>query len=428
MNVESTLSSLYRAESPKILASLIRIFGNHNIDLAEDMMHEAFNTALLRWQNDGLPDNPKAWLIQTAKNRAIDLIRSQKNKIKLSEQLSDFLESEWTMSHSVEESFHEPFIRDEQLRLIFLSCTTDIKPQNQIPFILKALCGFNNRAVASALLLPEETVKKRLLRTKQQLKELPDQLPDEADYQQVIERVHTVVYLLFNEGFHSTDHKSAIRKELCIDAIALLKLVIEHPTLPNKETLSLFALMHFHLARIDTRLDEQDSLIPLNLQNRRLWNQHYIAAGCQMLAVAKAYRDPRKGRFFLEASIAEKHCVSAHFEDTCWSDIVELYKELVEQTDSDVARLNLAVALGYAGFSEQAIGVVGNLGKSPVLSKTHMLDATLAHLYAMAGDKDKALAYAKSSGEKGGTPHEQQLMRQQLDHLLKVEPKNTSQK
>ncbi|MBD1557496.1 sigma-70 family RNA polymerase sigma factor [Vibrio sp. S9_S30] len=419
MNVENTLSSLYRAESPKILASLIRIFGNHNIDLAEDMMHEAFNTALLKWHKDGLPNNPKAWLIQTARNRAIDVIRSQKNKLKLSEQLSDLLASEWTMSHSVDESFHEPYIRDEQLRMIFLCCTTDIKPQNQIPFILKALCGFNNRSIASALLLPEETVKKRLLRTKQQLKALPDQLPNESDYQRVIERVHTVLYLLFNEGFHCSDHKSAIRKELCQDAIALMKLVIEHPTLPNKETLSLFALMHFHIARIDTRLDEHDALIPLNLQNRQLWNAQYINAGCTMLSIAKATQPSIEGRFFLEAAIAEKHCTSQTFEETSWKDIVELYKSLVKHTNSDVARLNLAVALGYAGFSQQAMAVVTKLGSSPVLSKTHMLDATMAHLHAMAGDKDKAFAYAKASGEKGGTPHEQRLMRQQLTHLLR---------
>ncbi|TDO96734.1 RNA polymerase sigma factor [Marinomonas balearica] len=416
--VQRSIDVLYREESPKMLASLLRIFGHHNIDLVEDMLQEAFHTALITWSTSDIPNNPSAWLIQTARNRAIDVIRTQKNRLRLSEQYAELLESEWTAALSVDEAFHEPYFQDEQLRMVFLCCATDMKLQNLLPFILKSLCGLSVHAIAKALFLPEETVKKRLTRTKEQFKQLPWSLPDNDVYESVIERVHLVLYLLFNEGFHSTDDQTPIRKAFCQEAIALLKLLVEHPKLGNKETVSLYALMHFHIARIDTRLDESNQLIPLNLQDRNLWNKGYINAGEFLLNTASNGADLKLSRFYLEALIASEHCRAETFKETDWQKIVHWYRELVDLTGSEVAKINLAVSLGYAGFSEQAIQTVAALESSPLLSKSHMLDATLAHLYALNGDKEKAFAHAKASCDKGGTRAEQALMLHQIEDLL----------
>ncbi|WCN09399.1 RNA polymerase sigma factor [Marinomonas mediterranea] len=417
--VQNTLDTLYRQESPKMLASLLRIFGHHNIDLAEDMLQESFHTALTTWSSTELPDNPTAWLIQTARNRAIDVIRTQKNRLRLSEQYAELLESEWTAALSVDEAFQTPYVEDEQLRMVFLCCMTDTKLQNLLPFILKSLCGFNVHTIAKALILPEETVKKRLSRTKEQFKKMPWSLPENEQYESVVERVHLVLYLLFNEGLHCSDTKSPIRKELCQDAIALLKLLVEHPHLGNKETVSLYALMHFHIARVETRLDDNNGLIPLNKQDRKRWNQGYINAGIFLLNTVSEWADSHLGRFQLEAFIALEHCKADTFEATDWRKIVHWYQCLVALTKSDIAKINLAVALGYAGFSEQAIQIVAELGvSSALLSKSHMVDSTLAHLYAMSGQKEKALAHAKASCEKGGTLTEQALMLQQIEDLL----------
>lgn len=456
MTLEQTISVLYKEQSSKIMASLLRIFGQHNFDLVEDIMHDAFNIALTNWQENGIPNNPSAWLIQTAKHKALDIIRSQKNKLKLSEQLNHYLKSEWTISHTVDESFDEYFIKDEQLRMIFMCCNPEIQPKNQIPFILKVLCGFSNTAISNALLLPKETIKKRLVRTKLQFKKLPNILAtilpdnekfnltveqnsfssenalDQEHYQQAIHSVHTVLYLLFNEGFHSSEHTVAIKKHFCLEATALLKLVVEQPILANKQTYALYALMHFHIARIDTRLDDEGGLIPLNLQDRSKWSPEHISKATYFLLKAKNYGHTQvmpenmsllsktsNERFFIEASIAEQHCISKTFKDTDWPTIVSFYQHLLVQTGTEITEVNYAIALGYAGNIDKAMAIMLKLSSSKQLAKTHIVEATMAHLSALSGKKEQAYAYAKASIEKGGTVREIQLMMQQITRLLK---------
>ncbi|WP_246616480.1 RNA polymerase sigma factor [Thaumasiovibrio subtropicus] len=417
---------VYREDASRIMASLLRIFGHHNIDLAEDIMQDAFHKALIHWEKEGIPDNPRAWLIQTAKRKAIDRLRAQKTHITLAEQHAELLKSEWSMAHTVELAFtDEHFIQDEQLRMIFACCDPNIRPQNQIPFILRVLCGLSLRAIASALMLPEETVKKRIARTKQAFKTSSQTLPDAEHFQQGLQSVHTVLYLLFNEGYYSSEETATIKLVMCREAISLLQTTIEvagsmkaNKDIVSAESMSLLALMHFHLSRADARFDTQGRLIPLNLQNRQRWQQEKVLQGMVWLRRAEQQPKERRGRFFYEARIAEHHCTAAEFADTDWSAIAICYRYLIEITDSDLVRLHYAIALGYRGDVLLALEQVNALMTSPLLKHSHLLDATLAHLYAMQGERSEALFHAERSTEKGGSDQEQTVMYQQIERLL----------
>jgi RNA polymerase sigma-70 factor (ECF subfamily) len=416
-DVDALIEQLYKTESAKLLAVLTRIFGVHNFDLAEDVMQDAFSKAITGWQQRQVPVNPAAWLMITAKNQALDKIRANKTKVKFSQDLSQCLGSEWTLAFTIEEEFKTPKIKDDQLRMIFICCHESIKAENRLAFILKSLCGFSIRAIARALLLTESTVKKRLLRTREKLKQLSFELPSDDKLSAAMDTVHTVLYLLFNEGFYSSDAKKPINIEFCQEAIALVKMLIDEPKMANQDTLGLFALMHFNIARINARVDENGLNIPLDLQDRNLWQQAYIDTGDGILNMCtKASIKP--SRFYYEALIAQQHCCATTFADTNWPLIVDYYDHYIKITDSPVAKLNHAIALGYTGKLSEAISNVELLQSHKALVNSHMPLAILAHLNAKAGNEKLAYQQAHCAKEIGGTEHEHRLMMQQLQRLL----------
>ncbi len=416
-DVDALIEQLYKTESAKLLAVLTRIFGVHNFDLAEDVMQDAYSKAMIDWQQGQVPENPAAWLMTTAKNQALDKIRANKTKVKFSQDLSQYLDSEWTLAYTIEAEFTTPKIKDDQLRMIFICCHESIKAENRIVFILKSLCGFSICAIARALLLTEPTVKKRLLRTREKLKHLNFELPSDDKLSEAMNTVHTVLYLLFNEGFYSSDRKKAINIEFCQEAIALVKMLVNEAKMVNQDTLGLFALMHFNIARINARVDEQGLNIPLDLQDRSLWQQGYINTGDHILKMCTAAR-MTPGRFYFEALIAQQHCGAATFADTNWRLIVAYYDSYIKITDSPVAKLNQAIALGYTGKVSEAISNVERLQNHKALVNSHMPLAILAHLNAKAGNEKLAYQQALCAKEIGGTEHEHRLMMQQLQRLL----------
>ena len=268
------------------------------------------------------------------------------------------------------------------------------------------------------MLIPEATVKKRLLRTKKQLADCPFEFPDEGKMAATMDSVHTVLYLLFNEGFHSSHKNKAINLSFCQDAIALVNMLIEEPKVANQDTLALFALMHLHIARIDSKVDEAGNPIPIDLQDRALWRREYINTATYFLSLAHKTPVGASGRFFIEALIAKEHCDAKDFSSTNWQLITELYQQLIEITDSPVTRLNHAIALGYAGDVATAISQVETLSELKSLANSYMPIATLAHLNAKAGQSKLAYQLAKLAIKKGGTPHEHRLMMAQIDRLL----------
>jgi RNA polymerase sigma-70 factor (ECF subfamily) len=423
-SVDRVIEKLYKTESVKLLAVLTRIFGPQNFDLAENVLQEAFAKALVNWQVSGVPNNPSGWLMQSAKNQAIDLIRQKKTSTKFAQDLTLYLESEWSLGNTVEQAFSETKIKDDQLRMIFACCDLDIKAENRIPFILKTLCGFTLEAVSRAMLQPVEVIKKRLQRTRKLLQQQNFSFPEPAELNQVLDKVHTVLYLLFNEGFHSSD-KQPINIMLCKEAMGLTQLLIDELKTFNQDTLGLLALIQLQMARVESRVDKQGHNIPIDMQDRSLWNAELLTAGYKNISLAiKLYQqakvekhsvEPLIGRFYLESLIMQEHCRAKDFMQTNWRLIVIIYQQLIHITNSPVAQLNQAVAIAYNGAIKEAIEQVEKLQSHKALQKSHMPLAVLAHLNAMAGSFSLALEQAEQSMQMGGSSHEHKLLVQQIE-------------
>lgn len=413
-----TIESVYRAHSARILAALVRVFGPENLELAEDVLQDAFRKALGVWEAEGVPDNPAAWLLTTAKRGAIDVVRSQRTQRKFASDLAFQLESGWTLAHTVEQQFDESQIKDHQLRMIFMCCNADVAAENRIPLVLRTLSGFSIPAIARALLISEPTVKKRLVRTRERLQGYSFEFPTADKLPLVMDAVHTVLYLLFNEGFHSSDAARPMNLELCREAIHLTSLLVAEPRIVSRDTLGLLALMQFHLARVSARLDAEGNPVPLDLQDREAWDQQAIGEARLILELASAAPPSSTDRYFIEAKIAEQHCIASGFEHTDWGAILGWYDALVRVTGSPLAELNRAVAAGYAGELDTAIASAKQLGSNDALAGSHLPLAVLAHLAALKGDATGARRQAQDSARLGGTPHEQRLLFEQVERLL----------
>ncbi|TRY29210.1 RNA polymerase sigma factor [Aliiglaciecola sp. M165] len=416
--VSSLLAVIQQQQSPKLLAVLVRVFGAHNLELAEDVLQESMVSALDQWQHDGVPDNPKAWLLKVAKNRALDKIRQTRTQIKYAQEFSHVLQSDWTANSTLDACFSEERIQDDQLRMLFMCSHEDIAPQNRLPFMLKTLCGLSISAIAKALLLSEATVKKRLLRTKQKLKEHQFRIPEEQHLPYALNSVHTTLYLLFNEGFHSTSDKHRTDTMLCKDALAQTQLLMSEKNIANQDTFGLSALMQFLMARSESKVDSQGRNIPIDAQDRSLWDGEQIVSASALLDYATHMNKLGTGRYFLEACIAQQHCIAASFELTNWPRIYALYQQLFIVTKSPVTQLNLAVAQAYCGEVEQAIQSVERLKSEPIFIQSHLPLATLAHLYAMKGNKNAAHQCADEAIKKGGSKHENAVMLSQINKLI----------
>ncbi|HEX3696343.1 MAG TPA: sigma-70 family RNA polymerase sigma factor [Polyangia bacterium] len=418
---DATVEKVYSQQASRILAVLVRLFGTHNLALAEDVLQDAFRKALVAWQADGVPANPAGWIISAAKNQAIDAIRGQRTQRRFSADLADHLESGWTRSYTVEQEFDETRIKDHQLRMIFMCTGAELPPENRIPLILRSLCGFSIPAICRALYLPEATVKKRLLRTRERLEGHKFEFPSADRLPQVMDTVHTVIYLLFNEGFHSsepTDDAAPMNLSLCHEAVHLARLLCDEPRVVNRDTLGLLALMQLHLARSRARIDADGRNVPIDRQDRSRWDAETIALAGRLITLATTAPSGASGRFLIEARIARQHCIAPTFAATDWPAIVALYDELVAVTGSPIVELHRAVAIGYAGDPRGAMARVERLRTDERLRASHVPLAVLAHLSAMLGDAPAARRYAEQSQRLGGTPHEHRSMLEQVERLL----------
>ncbi|HEY2901206.1 MAG TPA: sigma-70 family RNA polymerase sigma factor [Polyangia bacterium] len=422
---DATVENVYSQQASRILAVLVRLFGTRNLALAEDVLQDAFRKALVAWQTDGVPANPAGWIMSAAKNQAIDAIRAQRTQRRFSEDLADQLESGWTLSYTVEQEFDETRIKDHQLRMIFMCTGAELPPENRIPLILRSLCGFSIPAICRALFLPEATVKKRLLRTRERLEGHKFEFPSVDRLPHVMDTVHTVIYLLFNEGFHSseaTDDAAPMKLELCHEAVHLAQLLCDEPRVANRDTLGLLALMQLHLARSSARVDDDGRNVPRNVtidrQDRSRWDAVTIAMAGRLITLAATTPPGASDRFLIEARIAQQHCMAPTFTATDWRAIVALYNELVAVTGSPIVELHRAVAIGYAGDPRDAIARVEQLRSDGLLRASHVPLAVLAHLSAMLGDAPSARRYAEESQRLGGTPHEHRSMLEQVERLL----------
>jgi RNA polymerase sigma factor (sigma-70 family) len=337
---------LFRHEAGRMVAALTRIFGVHNLALAEDVVQDAFCRAVEVWRFRGMPENPAAWLMATAKNRALDVLRREGTARTFAPELGRFIQSEWTLAPAVEELFTENAIKDDLLRMMFSCCHPQLSEEAQVALILHILCGFSVKEIASAFVSSPAAIEKRITRTKKVLagsKKLFD-VSSPHQFSLRLPAVHRALYLLFNQGYHGASPELALQSDLCREAIRLTRLLFEHPPAARPATYALAALMCLDAARLPARVDDSGNLNSLFDQDRSRWDSQLIAEGQRFLDLSATGSE--LSEYHVEAAIAWVHSTAHQAEDTDWGRIVSLYDMLMAIRPSPVIALNRAIAVG----------------------------------------------------------------------------------
>jgi len=346
---------LFRREAGRMVSTLTRIFGVHNLALAEDVVQDAFCRALEVWKFSGVPENPAAWLMATAKHRALDVLRRERTARAFAPELGRLLESEWTVAPAVEELFGANAIKDDQLRMMFSCCNARLAEEAQVALVLHILCGFSIGEVASAFVSSEAAIEKRISRAKKVLarsKRLFD-VRGADDFSGRLPAVHRALYLLFNEGYHGASPESAVRTELCHEAMRLTTLLLNHPLAATPATHALAALMYLHAARLPGRIDASGNLSSLVDQDRSRWDSRLVAAGQRFLDLSATGSELTE--YHVEAAIAAVHAMARRTENTDWGKIVSLYDTLMTIRPSPVVALNRAIAVAQHEGPERGL-------------------------------------------------------------------------
>jgi len=389
-NATAAVETVYRSDWSRILATLIGLFGD--FDLAEESAQEAFAAAVNQWATDGVPESPRAWIIQTAKHKAIDRIRRQS---RFEEKVETYPQE---FGHRITEpNYDSDEIPDDRLRLIFTCCHPALAPEAQVGLTLRTLCGLETDEIARAFLVPVPTMAQRLVRAKRKIKDarIPYVVPETKDMTERVDAVLTVIYLVFNEGYAATRSGPLVRTDLCAEAIRLGRLLssLLGPQ-PPPEVTGLLALMLLHDARRDARLDSAGDLVVLEEQNRSRWNQSQITEALPL--VAEALRGG-PGPFALQAAIVAVHCRAARAEDTDWAQIVRIYGVLERMQPSPVVSLNRAVAIAMAEGPQEGLRIIDELAARGDLENYHLLHASRADLLRrMGGLEEAAKSYARA--------------------------------
>ena len=337
---------LFRHEAGRMVATLTRIFGTHNLALAEDVVQDAFCRAFEVWKVRGVPENPSAWLMATAKNRAIDVLRRERTARTFEPELSRIVQSEWTLAPGVEELFATDAIKDDLLRMMFSCCHPRLGDEAQIALMLHILCGFSVDEVAGAFVSTHAAIEKRISRAKKVLASSTKlfDLSASADFATRLPVVQRALYLLFNEGYHGASPESAVRVDLCREAMRLTTILLEHPLGATPATYALSALMHLDAARLPARRDPSGNLSSLFDQDRSQWDSQLVAEGQRFLNLSAT--GPDLTEYHVEAAIAWVHATAISMAETNWKHIVSLYELLMRIRPSPVVALNRAIAIG----------------------------------------------------------------------------------
>ncbi|MBN3965892.1 RNA polymerase sigma factor [Pseudomonas gregormendelii] len=362
--VSARVEQVYREDSRRILATLIRLLGD--FDLAEEALHEAFFVAVERWQRDGVPDNPRTWLVSTGRFKAIDVLRRRArfnaSRPLLIAQLEELEQADW----SGEE------VEDDRLRLIFTCCHPALAADAQVPLTLREVCDLTTEEIARAFLVAPATIAQRIVRAKAKIRDakIPYQVPTLTELPERLDSVLRVIYLVFNEGYSASVGDELTREDLTREAIRLGRLLME--LLPEPEVMGLLALMVLHESRRPARTSADGELIVLDEQDRGLWDAGLIAEGCGL--IERALAGGRFGPYCLQAAIAAVHAEAATAADTDWPQIVGLYDVLLRAVPSPVVELNRAAAL-----AQRDGPLVGLTLIDGILQRGELLDYHLAH-------------------------------------------------
>jgi RNA polymerase sigma factor (sigma-70 family) len=399
-SVPALVDHLFRHEAGRMVAILTRLFGIHNLELAEDIFQDTLHQALKDWSLGPIPDNPSGWLMVVAKRKAINAVRRERLHRSFARDMDALLKSEWTTAYTMDHVFLEDEIKDSQLRMIFTCCHPALPMEGQLALTLKTLCGFNIAEIAAAMLTTESNINKRLYRVKEKIRneEIPFIVPAGQQLLPRLDAVLLVIYLLFNEGYNSSGDNAVIRQDLCLEAMRLAMLLTEKPvTNGYPPVYALLALLCFHSARLDARIDTNNSLIALEEQDRSRWNRELISQGLQFMTQSTGGNQVTA--YHLEAAIAAEHCLAPDLESTNWARIRDYYLELEKLKPSSVIRLNLAIVTGKKDGPRAALRLLHNLERNHVLDNYYLLDASLGEFYQQLGQKEEALAYFRRARE-----------------------------
>ena len=400
-----------RHEAGRLVSVLTRFFGWPHFDLVEDMVQATLVEALQSWQHRGAPDNPSAWVHHVAKNKILDALRRQRID---RDALTQWAASHPTVQVGLDDLFLDSEIEDSQLRMIFACCHPHLARENQIALTLKTLCGFGNAEIARALLVSEETIKKRLQRARAELVEQSVSLesPPADEIAQRLDVVHQVLYLLFNEGYSASKGDSAIRTDLCEEAARLCYLLCSHEHLATPATNALMALMLFHAARLDARLDERGAILLMEEQDRSRWDQRLIRRAQEFLHLSA--EGTAVSPFHLEAAIACHHGTAPSYAETNWPAILGLYDALIRLQRSPLYLLNRAIVVAQIEGPDEGLRALDEIGQDPTLRQYHFFDATLGELYRRAGDLDRARQHFTVARQKTNSCFDHELIDRRL--------------
>jgi RNA polymerase sigma-70 factor (ECF subfamily) len=404
----------FRREYGRLVATLCRRVGEQNVEAVEDAVQSALMAALESWTASGPPHNPSAWLFRVAHNDVVGALRQRARRRHLLEQYgSDAAD----FGQHGPEVFSAEEVQDDLLRMLFVCCDDAIAERSQLVLALKTLCGFDIREIALRLFVSEANVYKLLTRARGSLRKSPlsTEGPSGAQFSLRLPAVHKILYVLFTEGYLSSHSKTAIREELCDEAIRLTTILAEHPTGRTPETFALLALMHLHTARMPARQDGSGGLILLEEQDRELWDRNAIKLGMEWLA--KSAEGDVFSRYHAEAGIAAEHCLAASLQETRWEKVVDFYTLLERIAPSPLHTVNRAVAVAEWKGPAAGLAVLDGFEPPRWLARSYMWSAVLADFHRRCGNADSANRYRILAYKTAPTPAVKRLLQRRLQIL-----------
>ena len=410
MTIPGLVEHFFRHEYGRLVAVLVRSVGVQHIESVEDAVQTALMAAVEAWPVAGLPENRGAWLYKVARNELIGELRKRSGRIRILEHAA----ADLTREAPPTDPHFDDEVRDDMLRMLFISCDDAIPRESRLVLALKTLCGFSTAEIALRLFITEANVHKRLSRARDRLRQtLPDvETPPLEVLGSRLASVHEVLYLLFNEGYLSAHAIEAVRRELCEEAIRLTTLLAEHRVGARPETFALLALMHLHAARLAARVNGAGGLVLLEEQDRALWDREEIAHGMEWLA--RSAGGEVFSRYHAEAAIAVEHCIAPSFEQTRWNQIADLYSMLEHIAPSPLHTLNKAIAVAQWQGPEAGLSVLSGPEPPSWLAGSYMWDAVLSDLHRRAGHTEISGQHRERAIGSAPSDAVRQLLRRRL--------------
>lgn len=418
--VRQLTEHLFRHESKRMTSVLVKIFGTENLETAEDVVQDTLLNAMNTWKLKGIPDNPSAWLFRVAKNKAIDIIRRNKHSVQFdfSDNEKIMLTSEYTLNSTMENFWKEEVIKDDLLRMMFACCHPDISIENQITLMLKTLCGFSTTEIAKAFLTNEDTVSKRLYRTKEFFRQhkVKLEIPSVDEIKNRTDSVLNTIYLIFNEGYNSTNSEELVRKDVIAEAMTLCKMLAENEHTQQPEVFALMALMCFHSSRNESRTTTEGEIILLPMQDRGKWNKVLIEEG--NMYMNKAAFGNAVSTYHIEAAIAYEHCSAKKFKDTNWSRILAYYEWLCRMSPSPINELNRTVAVMELYGAAAALEQLETIRDKKKLESYYLYYSLFGEIHSRLNNLPAAKKYFETAIDLTHSEQERKMLRNKILALL----------